>query len=144
MAMATTARRREAGAGEQVALDRVFAALADPTRRAILGRLAGGEATVMQLVEPFGLSQPTISKHLQVLERAGLVSRGREAQFRPVRLEAAPLAEAAAWIGAYERLWRGNLDRLAAHVERMQAKAHATTAPRAHAKEQRHGKSRKR
>ena len=93
-------------------LDRVFAALADPTRRAILARLAAGEATVNELVAPFDLSQPTISKHLKVLERAGLVSRGREAQFRPVRLDAAPLASAARWLGDYRRCWEASHDRL--------------------------------
>jgi DNA-binding transcriptional ArsR family regulator len=86
-------------------LDRVFSALADPTRRAILARLASGEATVNELVAPFELSQPTISKHLKVLERAGLVSRGRTAQFRPVCLNAAPLAQAARWLGGYRACW---------------------------------------
>jgi DNA-binding transcriptional ArsR family regulator len=103
-------------------LDQVFAALADPTRRAILARLAGGEATVSELVAPFRLSQPTISKHLKVLEKAGLVSRGRDAQFRPVRLEAAPLAGAAAWIGDYRRFWDESLDRLDAYVKDLQRK----------------------
>jgi DNA-binding transcriptional ArsR family regulator len=103
-------------------LDRVFAALADPTRRAILAQLAAGEATVNQLVEPFKLSQPTISKHLQVLERAGLVSRGREAQFRPVRLNAAPLADVAAWLGGYRQFWEQNLDQLDAYVQDMKRK----------------------
>jgi DNA-binding transcriptional ArsR family regulator len=103
-------------------LDQVFAALADPTRRAILARLAGGEATVSELVAPFRLSQPTISKHLKVLEKAGLVSRGRDAQFRPVRLEAAPLAGAAAWIGDYRRFWDESLDRLEAYVKDLQRK----------------------
>jgi DNA-binding transcriptional ArsR family regulator len=97
-------------------LDHVFAALADPTRRAILARLSGGEATVNELVAPFALSQPTISKHLKVLERAGLVSRGRSAQFRPVRLEAGPLAEAAQWLGDYRRFWAESFDRLDAYV----------------------------
>jgi DNA-binding transcriptional ArsR family regulator len=103
-------------------LDHVFAALADPTRRAILARLASGEATVSELVAPFKLSQPTISKHLKVLEKAGLVSRGRDAQFRPVRLEAAPLAGAAAWIGDYRRFWDESLDRLDAYVKDLQRK----------------------
>ena len=103
-------------------LDRVFAALSDPTRRAILARLARGEATVNELVEPFALSQPAISKHLKVLEGAGLVSRGREAQFRPVRIEAAPLAQAAAWIGDYQRFWAESLDRLDDHVREMKRK----------------------
>src|SRR5881394_2008139 len=100
----------------QQQLDRVFAALADPTRRAILARLANGEATVNELVAPFELRQPTISKHLKVLEAAGLVTRGREAQFRPVRLNAAPLAGAAKWIGDYRRFWEESLDRLDAYV----------------------------
>jgi DNA-binding transcriptional ArsR family regulator len=103
-------------------LDRVFAALADPTRRAILARLAEGEATVNELVAPFDLAQPTISKHLKVLEGAGLVSRGRAAQFRPVRLEAAPLAGAARWIGGYRRFWDESLDQLDAYVKTLKAK----------------------
>ena len=103
-------------------LDRVFAALADPTRRAILARLADGEATVNELVAPFGFSQPTISKHLKVLESAGLVSRGRSAQFRPVRLNAAPLEEAAGWLGDYERFWAESLDRLDEYVKVMKRK----------------------
>lgn len=98
-------------------LDRVFAALADPTRRAILARLADGEATVSELVAPFDLSQPTISKHLQVLERAGLVSRGRSAQTRPVRLEAEPMARATRWLGDFERFWGESLERLDAYVQ---------------------------
>lgn len=114
-------------------LDRVFAALADPTRRAILARLAAGEATVNELVAPFDLSQPTISKHLRVLERAGLVSRGRDAQFRPVRLEAAPLAEAAAWLGDYRRFWEESFDRLDEYVTALQRK----DAPRAPANKRR-------
>ena len=100
-------------------LDHVFQALADPTRRAILARLASGEATVNELVEPFALSQPAISKHLKVLERAGLVSRGRAAQFRPVRLEPAPLAEAAQWIGDYRRFWEASFDRLDEYVREL-------------------------
>jgi DNA-binding transcriptional ArsR family regulator len=103
-------------------LDRVFAALADPTRRAILARLADGEATVNELVAPFGFSQPTISKHLKVLEGAGLVSRGRAAQFRPVRLNAAPLQQAAGWLGDYEQFWVESLERLDAYVKVMKRK----------------------
>jgi DNA-binding transcriptional ArsR family regulator len=103
-------------------LDRVFAALADPTRRAILARLAKGEATVNELVAPFGLTQPTISKHLKVLERASLVSRGREAQFRPVRLNAAPLERAARWLGDYRRFWAESLDRLETFVKDLKRK----------------------
>ena len=100
----------------------MFGALADPTRRAILSRLAAGEATVNELVEPFELSQPTISKHLKVLEHAGLVSRGREAQFRPVRLNAAPLAGAAQWIGDYQRFWAESFDQLEDYVKELKRK----------------------
>jgi DNA-binding transcriptional ArsR family regulator len=103
-------------------LDLTFAALADPTRRAILARLAEGEASVNQLVEPFNLSQPAISKHLKVLERAGLVSRGREAQFRPCRLNAAPLEEATQWLDDYRAFWEGSLDRLEKFVKSLQHK----------------------
>jgi DNA-binding transcriptional ArsR family regulator len=106
--------------GEQ--LDLVFAALADPTRRAILARLAAGEATGHELVAPSDLSQPTISKHLKVLEHAGLVSRGRDAQFRPVRLNAAPLAGAAQWLGDYRRFWAESLDRLDTYVKELRRK----------------------
>jgi DNA-binding transcriptional ArsR family regulator len=93
-------------------LDAVFMALADPTRRAILARLAGGEATVNELVEPFHMSQPAISKHLKVLERAGLVSGGREAQRRPRRLEAAPMAAANEWLESYRQFWEARYARL--------------------------------
>lgn len=101
-------------------LDLVFAALADPTRRAILRRLAEGEATVNELVALSDLRQPTISKHLKVLARAGLVSRGRDAQFRPVRLDAAPLARAAQWLGDYRRCWEESLDQLDEYVKELQ------------------------
>ena len=100
-------------------LDLVFGSLADPTRRAILARLTKGDATVNELVAPFGLSQPTISKHLKVLERAGLVSRGKNAQFRPVRLNAAPLEGAAQLIGNYQEFWEQSLDRLGVYLEEM-------------------------
>jgi DNA-binding transcriptional ArsR family regulator len=93
-------------------LDVTFAALADPTRRAILARLAQGEAGVMELAEPFAMSQPAISKHLKVLEKAGLVTRGRDAQRRPVRLEAKPMAEATAWLEAYRQFWERRYDAL--------------------------------
>ena len=93
-------------------LDKTFAALADPTRRAILARLASGEATVTELMQPFEISQPAISKHLRVLERAGLISRGRDAQRRPRRLEAGPLAEANEWLDRYRRIWEESLERL--------------------------------
>ncbi len=101
-------------------LDATFAALADPTRRAILARLTRGEASVAELAEPFSLSQPAISKHLKVLERAGLVSRGRAAQRRPRRLEARPLAEANAWLEHYRQFWEANYGRLDALLEEMQ------------------------
>ena len=100
----------------QAQLDTVFGALADATRRGILARLVQGEATVNQLVEPFNLKQPTISKHLKVLERAGLVSRGRDAQFRPIRLNTEPLANVDKWIGSYRRLWKDSFDRLDALI----------------------------
>jgi DNA-binding transcriptional ArsR family regulator len=103
-------------------LDATFAALADPTRRAILARLALGEATVMELAEPFAMSQPAISKHLKVLERAGLVSRGRDAQRRPCRLEATPLAEATEWLEAYRQFWEGSFERLDDLLVEMKAK----------------------
>lgn len=93
-------------------LDATFAALADPTRRAILARLAKGEASVNELAEPFAMTQPAISKHLKVLERAGLISRGKDAQRRPRRLEAKPLAEATAWLENYRRFWEGSFHRL--------------------------------
>jgi DNA-binding transcriptional ArsR family regulator len=97
-------------------LSSTFAALADPTRRAILARLAAGEATVTELAEPFAMSLPAISKHLKVLERAGLITRGRSAQWRPCRLEAAPLAGAAGWLEHYRRFWDGSFDRLDEHL----------------------------
>ena len=93
-------------------LDVTFAALADPTRRAILARLASGEAPVTELAEPFAMTQPAISKHLKVLERAGLISRGRDAQRRPRRLEAKPLAEATGWLENYRRFWEARFQRL--------------------------------
>src|SRR5438045_6694309 len=100
-------------------LDVTFAALADPTRRAILARLASGDASVMQLAEPFAMSQPAISKHLKVLERAGLVSRGRDAQRRPCRLEAKPLAAANEWLERYAKFWESNFQRLDALLNEM-------------------------
>lgn len=100
-------------------LDLVFGALADPTRRAILARVAGREATVNQLVDAFDLTQPTISKHLKVLERAGLISRSREAQFRPVRLNPAALSAADHWIGDYRRFWEESFDQLDAYVKEL-------------------------
>lgn len=105
---------------QQQRLNTTFAALADPTRRAILARLASGEASVMELAKPFAMSQPAISKHLKVLERAGLISRGREAQRRPRRLEAKRLGEATKWLERYRRLWEGNYRRLDALLEQLQ------------------------
>ena len=93
-------------------LDATFAALADPTRRAIIARLAAGEASVTELAEPFAMSQPAISKHLKVLERAGLISQGRDAQRRPRRLESRPHAEATAWLERYRRFWEGRFQHL--------------------------------
>jgi DNA-binding transcriptional ArsR family regulator len=93
-------------------LDRTFAALADPTRRAILERLSSGEATVSELAEPFSVSVQAVSKHLKVLEGAGLITRGRAGQLRPSRIQAMPLKEAAEWIGGYERFWKRGFDRM--------------------------------
>jgi DNA-binding transcriptional ArsR family regulator len=103
-------------------LDATFAALADPTRRAILARLALGEASVLELAEPFDMSQPAISKHLKVLERAGLISRGRDAQRRPCRLEAKPLAEANGWLENYRQFWEERFQRLDAVLEELKAR----------------------
>jgi DNA-binding transcriptional ArsR family regulator len=99
-----------------------FGALADPTRRAILARLASGEATVSELSEPFEMSGPAISKHLKVLERAGLISRGREAQWRPCRLVGTPLKDAADWLEEYRRFWEDSFDRLDDYLRELQAK----------------------
>jgi DNA-binding transcriptional ArsR family regulator len=103
-------------------LDATFAALADPTRRAILARLASGEASVTELAEPFAMSQPAISKHLKVLERAGLISQGLDAQRRPRRLEAKPLAEATAWLENYRQFWEGSFQRLDALLDKLKTK----------------------
>lgn len=108
--------------GSPERLDATFAALAHPARRAILARLATGEASVMELAEPFAMSQPAISKHLKVLEKAGLISRGRDRQRRPCRLEAEPLAEATEWLESYRRLWEANFQRLDALLEEMKAR----------------------
>jgi DNA-binding transcriptional ArsR family regulator len=106
-------------------LSTTFAALADPTRRAILARLAAGEATVKELSAPFKMSGPAVSKHLRVLERAGLVSRGREAQWRPRRLEAAPLREVAEWAEGYRRFWDASYDRLDQYLQHLKDKERA-------------------
>jgi len=102
-------------------LDAIFAALADSTRRAIVARLASGEASVMELAKPFAMSQPAISKHLKVLERAGLISRGQDRQRRPRRLEAKRLAEATRWLERYRRIWEANFQRLDALLEELKA-----------------------
>jgi DNA-binding transcriptional ArsR family regulator len=114
-------------------LDVTFAALADPTRRAILARLASGEASVTELAEPFAISQPAISKHLKVLERAGLISRGRDAQRRPRQLQAAPLREIADWVETYREFWTRSFDRLDDYLHQLQGQ-------KLHAKEKRHAR----
>jgi DNA-binding transcriptional ArsR family regulator len=101
-------------------LSEVFGALADPTRRAILARLAEGEATVNQIAEPFSISLQAVSKHLKVLERAGLITRGKEAQWRPCRLDAAPLREVAEWVTTYRRFWEERYDELGEYLKRIQ------------------------
>ena len=102
-------------------LSRTFAALADPTRRAILSRLASGEASVTELAAPFRMSLPAVSKHLKVLERAGLITRGQEAQWRPRRLDAAPLKDVSDWVETYRRLWEERLERLDSYLRELQA-----------------------
>lgn len=106
----------------QQRLDLTFSALADPTRRAILGRLARGETSVTELGEPFTISLPAISKHLKVLQRAGLIARGREARWRPCRLKAAPLKDVADWVEHYRRFWEQSFDRLDEHLHELQKK----------------------
>ena len=107
-------------------LSATFSALADPTRRAILSRLAAGEATVTQLAEPFKMSLPAVSKHLKVLERAGLITQGRDAQWRPRRIQAAPLKDVSAWVERYRDLWEERLDRLDDYIQRLQAREKAS------------------
>ncbi|HVH78123.1 MAG TPA: metalloregulator ArsR/SmtB family transcription factor [Stellaceae bacterium] len=106
-------------------LTATFGALADPTRRAILARLAEGETSVTELAEPFAMSLPAVSKHLKVLERAGLISRGRAAQWRPCRLAPQPLKDATDWLEEFRRFWDDSLDRLAEHLQEMQGKDEA-------------------
>src|SRR6478672_5659643 len=113
-------------------LSTTFAALADPTRRAILARLASGECSVTELAEPFAISMPAVSKHLRVLERAGLIARGREAQWRPCRLRPAPLKDVAEWIERYRTTWEQRFDRLEVYLQELKAK------------EQRHGRQKRR
>ena len=119
-------------------LSTTFAALADPTRRAILARLALGETSVSELAQPFEMSLPAVSKHLKVLEHAGLIARGREAQWRPCRLEAAPLRDIAGWVEYYRRFWEESLDRLDAYLHELQKQQHASAQ-----KEKKHGSSSK-
>jgi DNA-binding transcriptional ArsR family regulator len=107
---------------EELELDRTFAALADPTRRAILRRLASGEATVTELSTPFAMTQPAVSKHLKVLERAGLIERGRERQWRPARLQAEPLRAVAEWTLGYREFWEERYDRLDGYLEELQGR----------------------
>jgi DNA-binding transcriptional ArsR family regulator len=107
-------------------LDRTFGALADPTRRAILARLAKGEASVTELAEPFEMSLPAVSKHLKVLERAGLVSRGRERQWRPARLRPTPIKEVAEWTDRYRRFWDERYDRLDEYLDELQGRGPST------------------
>ena len=110
------------GTAEADRLDRTFAALADPTRRAILARLAAGAASVTELAEPFDMSLPAVSKHLKVLERAGLIARGRDRQRRPAHLEAGPLKEVADWTERYRRFWEESYDRLDRYLEELQGR----------------------
>ena len=111
-------------------LSQTFAALADPTRRAILARLTTGEATVSELAEPFDMSLPAVSKHLKVLERAGLIARGREAQWRPCKLEAGPLKDATDWLEHYRVFWEQSLDRLENYLDELQMKRETKGGPR--------------
>jgi DNA-binding transcriptional ArsR family regulator len=103
-------------------LSATFAALADPTRRAILARLASGECSVTELAEPFEMSMPAVSKHLRVLERAGLIARGREAQYRPCRIDAGPIKAVSEWAEEYRAIWEQRLDRLESYLEELKAK----------------------
>ena len=112
-------------------LDATFSALADPTRRAILARLALGEASVMELAKPFAMSLPAVSKHLKVLERAGLIARGREAQFRPCRIEPKALKDIDDWLESYRRFFEESLDRLDAYLKALQAKPPKARSPKA-------------
>jgi DNA-binding transcriptional ArsR family regulator len=121
-------------------LSTTFAALSDPTRRAILARLATGEATVTQLAQPFEMSLPAVSKHLKVLERAGLIARGREAQWRPCLLEAEPLKTAADWLEEYRPYWEHRFDRLEEYLEKVQEKPSAKTKTTKQTRERKNGR----
>jgi DNA-binding transcriptional ArsR family regulator len=118
-----------------------FAALADPTRRAILARLALGETSVTELAEPFAMSMPAVSKHLRVLERAGLIARGREAQWRPCKLKAEPLRQAAGWLDEYRRFWEESFDRLDEYLQQVQAEQKQTKGRTKQKKEKRNGRN---
>jgi DNA-binding transcriptional ArsR family regulator len=120
------------------ALSTTFAALADPTRRAILARLMSGERSVTELAEPFDMTMPAVSKHLRVLERAGLISRGREAQWRPCRIEATPLKQVSDWAERYRHIWERRLDRLDDYLRELNATASRTRDP--NPKEKKHGR----
>lgn len=111
-------------------LSTTFAALADPTRRAILARLALGETSVSELAKPFEMSPPAVTKHLKVLQRAGLISQGRQAQWRPCRLVAEPMRDVAAWVDGYRRFWEASFDRLDEYLETMKAAESVTKQPR--------------
>jgi DNA-binding transcriptional ArsR family regulator len=127
-------------------LSETFGALADPTRRAILARLASGEASVTELAEPFAMSMPAISKHLKVLERAGLIARGREAQWRPCRLQAAPLQDVAGWVEHYRQFWEHSFDRLDDYLQELKAnesKARTSKQRELSKKEKHHGRKSK-
>ena len=117
-------------------LSETFGALADPTRRAILARLASGEASVTELAAPFDMSMPAISKHLKVLERAGLIARGREAQWRPCRLQAGPLQDVAGWVEHYRRFWEGSFDRLDDYLKKLKGQD-SKTKEKKHVRKQR-------
>jgi DNA-binding transcriptional ArsR family regulator len=121
-------------------LSATFAALADPTRRAILARLVTGECSVTELAEPFDMSMPAVSKHLRVLQNAGLIARRHDAQWRPCRIEAAPLKEVAAWAERYRHIWEGRLDRLDSYLKTMNADKTTTTREKTHARKPRRRK----
>jgi DNA-binding transcriptional ArsR family regulator len=121
-------------------LSNTFAALADPTRRAILAKLSLGETSVTALAEPFAMSMPAISKHLKVLERAGLITRGREAQWRPCRLEATPLKDVSAWVDEYRRFWEESFDRLEEYLQQMKRSGQKQMKAKRINKEKQHGK----
>jgi DNA-binding transcriptional ArsR family regulator len=124
-------------------LSTTFGALADPTRRAILARLASGEASVTELSEPFAMSMPAISKHLKVLERAGLIARGREAQWRPCRLQAGPLQDVAGWVEHYRRFWEESFDRLDDYLQELKGEGASSKNLKTRAKENKHVRTRR-